>query len=100
PTAAIYTLSLHDALPISAFIGIALIGAATFTSLFSYLSASSFVLQGEHGLTPQQYGYVFGLNSIGLVVSTQVSARLMRRITPSTDRKSTRLNSSHVKISY
>ncbi len=67
-----------------AFIGIALIGAATFTSLFSYLSASSFVLQGEHGLTPQQYGYVFGLNSIGLVVSTQVSARLMRRITPST----------------
>ncbi len=67
-----------------AFIGIAVIGSATFTSLFSYLSASSFVLQGEHGLTPQQYGYVFGLNSIGLIASTQISARLMRRITPST----------------
>jgi DHA1 family bicyclomycin/chloramphenicol resistance-like MFS transporter len=67
-----------------AFIGIAVIGAATFTSLFSYLSASSFVLQGQHGLSPQQYGYVFGLNSIGLIASTQISARLMRRITPST----------------
>ena len=67
-----------------AFISIAVIGSATFTSLFSYLSASSFVLQGEHGLTPQQYGYVFGLNSIGLIASTQISARLMRRITPST----------------
>jgi DHA1 family bicyclomycin/chloramphenicol resistance-like MFS transporter len=66
------------------FLGVALIGAATFTALFSYLSASSFVLQEQHGLTPQQFGYVFGLNSIGLIASTQISARLMRRMAPST----------------
>jgi DHA1 family bicyclomycin/chloramphenicol resistance-like MFS transporter len=65
------------------FLGVALIGAATFTALFSYLSASSFVLQDQHGLTPQQYGYVFGLNSVGLIASTQISARLMRRMAPS-----------------
>jgi DHA1 family bicyclomycin/chloramphenicol resistance-like MFS transporter len=67
-----------------AFLGVALIGAATFTALFSYLSASSFVLQDQHGLSPQQFGYVFGLNSIGLIASTQISARLMRRMAPST----------------
>jgi DHA1 family bicyclomycin/chloramphenicol resistance-like MFS transporter len=67
-----------------AFLGVAVIGAATFTALFSYLSASSFVLQEQHGLTPQQFGYVFGLNSIGLIASTQISARLMRRMAPST----------------
>jgi DHA1 family bicyclomycin/chloramphenicol resistance-like MFS transporter len=65
------------------FVGVSLIGAATFTALFSYLSASSFVLQEQHGLTPQQYGYVFGLNSVGLIASTQISARLMRRMAPS-----------------
>jgi DHA1 family bicyclomycin/chloramphenicol resistance-like MFS transporter len=66
------------------FVGVSLIGAATFTALFSYLSASSFVLQEQHGLTAQQFGYVFGLNSIGLIASTQISARLMRRMAPST----------------
>lgn len=67
-----------------AFLGVAVIGAAVFTALFSYLSASSFVLQEQYGLTAQQYGYVFGLNSIGLVVATQVSARLMRFLAPVT----------------
>lgn len=64
------------------FLGVAVIGAATFTALFSYLSASSFVLQEQYGLSPQEFGYVFGLNSIGLIVATQVSARLMRRLAP------------------
>jgi len=67
-----------------AFLGVAVIGASVFTALFSYLSASSFVLQEQYGLTAQQYGYVFGLNSIGLVVATQVSARLMRFLAPPT----------------
>lgn len=67
-----------------AFVGVALIGAATFTALFSYLSASSFVLQDQHGLSPQEYGYVFALNSVGLIAATQISARMMRRFAPST----------------
>ena len=66
-----------------AFLGVSIIGAATFTALFSYLSASSFVLQEQQGLTAQQFGYVFALNSVGLIASTQISARLMRTWTPS-----------------
>ncbi len=65
-----------------AFMGVALVGAMTFTTLFSYLSASSFVLQDQYGLSAQAYGLVFGLNSIGVVIGTQVSARLMRVLAP------------------
>lgn len=65
-----------------AFLGIAVVGAATFTALFSYLSASSFILQERFGLSAQEFGLVFGANSVGLVTGTQVSARLMRRFAP------------------
>ncbi len=65
-----------------AFIGVALVGAATFTSLFAYLSASSFVFQGVYGLSAQQFGLIFGINSIALITATQISARLMRRFPP------------------
>lgn len=66
----------------ASFVGIAFVGAATFTALFSYLSASSFVLQEVFGLSAQEYGIVFGLNSIGLVIANQTSARLMRVFAP------------------
>ncbi len=65
-----------------AFVGIAVVGAATFTTLFAYLSASSFILQEIYGLSAQQFGFIFGINSIGLVAGTQISARLMRRVAP------------------
>ncbi len=65
-----------------AFVGVAIVGAATFTALFAYLSASSFILQEIYGLSAQQFGFIFGINSIGLVSGTQISARLMRRVAP------------------
>ena len=67
-----------------AFVGAAILGSMAFTALFSYLSSSSFVLQDTFGLSAQQYGIVFGINSLGLVAATQFSARLMRRFPPKT----------------
>ncbi|WP_430867830.1 multidrug effflux MFS transporter [Demequina aurantiaca] len=67
-----------------AFVGIAIVGAMTFTTLFAYLSSSSFVLQDIYGLSAQEYGIVFGINSLGLVVCTQIASRLMRRYPPRT----------------
>lgn len=64
------------------FLGILLVGAMNFSSLFSYVSSSSFLLQETFGLDPQQYGAVFAINSIGLAIMSQVSSRLMRRIPP------------------
>src|SRR3712207_7585782 len=79
---------------------------------FAYVSGSSFVFQEQYGMDEQQFGYVFGAGAVGLITATQLNVRLLRRWTPSqilisalgagaaSDRKSTRLNSSHANISY
>src|SRR3989442_13132950 len=63
-TTEIYTLSLHDALPIS---------------IFRY--------KGQQ-IDPQEIGHKLGVRAV-------LTGRVVQR-----DRKSTRLNSSHVRISY
>lgn len=64
------------------FIGVLVIGAMTFSGLFSYLSASSFLFQVSYGFNAQQYGLLFAANSVGLVVGVQVAARLAARFGP------------------
>ncbi|TFC83702.1 Bcr/CflA family efflux MFS transporter [Cryobacterium sinapicolor] len=61
------------------FVGVAIIGAMSFTGLFSYLSASSFLFQDVYGFSPQQYGVLFAVNSLGVVAGVQLSSRLMHR---------------------
>ena len=50
--------------------------------LFAYISMSSFVLRGEYGLGPVAYAWVFGANAVGMIVGSQVSARLVGRLGP------------------
>lgn len=64
------------------FIGVLIIGGMTFSGLFSYLSASSFLFQGTYGFNAQQYGLLFAANSLGVVVGVQVAARLAARYGP------------------
>lgn len=64
------------------FVGVAIIGSMTFSGLFSYLSASSFLFQEVYGLTAQQFGLLFAINSLGVVSGVQLSARLARRVGP------------------
>lgn len=64
------------------FVGVALIGAMVFSGLFTYLSASSFLFQEVYGLDAQQYGYLFAVNSLGIVAGVQISSRLARRHGP------------------
>jgi len=61
------------------FIGVAIIGAMTFSGLFSYLSASPFLFQDVYQFSPQQYGLLFAVNSLGIVTGVQLSSRLMHR---------------------
>lgn len=61
------------------FVGVAIIGAMTFTGLFSYLSASPFLFQQVYAFSAQQYGVLFAVNSLGIVVGVQTSSRLMHR---------------------
>lgn len=64
------------------FIGVLIIGGMTFSGLFSYLSASPFLFQQTHGLDPQQYGLVFAVNSLGVVLGVQTGSRLATRFGP------------------
>lgn len=64
------------------FIGVALIGGLSFSGLFAYLSSSPFVFQVVHGLDAQQYGLLFALNSVGVVLGVQTASRLMRTVGP------------------
>jgi DHA1 family bicyclomycin/chloramphenicol resistance-like MFS transporter len=64
------------------FIGIAIVGAANFTGLFSYLSSSTFIFQEIYAFDPQQYGLLFAMNSIGIIIGVQSAARLTKYIGP------------------
>ncbi|MCU1482056.1 MAG: Bcr/CflA family drug resistance efflux transporter [Subtercola sp.] len=64
------------------FVGVAVMGGMTFAGLFSYLSASPFLFQVVYSFSPQQYGLLFAVNSVGLIIGIQTSARLIRRFPP------------------
>lgn len=64
------------------YVGAVLIAGMNFSALFAYLSSSPFLFQEVHALTAQEYGLLFGLNSIGVVLGVQVSSRLQKRIGP------------------
>ncbi len=64
------------------FVGVALISAMTFSGLFAYLSSSSFLFQEIYGLNPQEFGLLFAVNSIGVVLGVQASAALARYFGP------------------
>jgi DHA1 family bicyclomycin/chloramphenicol resistance-like MFS transporter len=64
------------------FAGYLLTYGCSFAGLFAYLAGSPFVLQEIHGVSPQAYGLMFGLNGIGIVIVSQTGAALGRRVSP------------------
>ncbi|MBD3940197.1 multidrug effflux MFS transporter [Microbacterium sp. NEAU-LLC] len=64
------------------FIGVLIIGGMTFSGMFSYLSSSSFLFQQTYGFDAQQYGILFAVNSLGVVVGVQTASRLAARFGP------------------
>ncbi len=57
----------------------ALAGGFLMGSLFVYISASSALLIGHFGVSPQWFGWLFGLNAAGLIAVSQLNGRLVRR---------------------
>ncbi|WP_414720506.1 multidrug effflux MFS transporter [Streptomyces sp.] len=59
------------------FTGYLLVGSFGFAGLFSYVSASPFVIQEIYGASPQAFSLLFMVNSIGLVATGQLNGRLL-----------------------
>ena len=64
------------------FVGHALALGLAVSGVFAYIAGSSFVLQDVYGLTPREFGLVFGLNGVGIVGCSQLNRLLLRRATP------------------
>lgn len=64
------------------FVGLLLVGGLNFAGLFAYLSGSPFLFQDVYGFSPQEYGLLFGINSLAIVAGVQTSSRLIKNIPP------------------
>lgn len=64
------------------FIGPALVGGLSICGMFVYITASPFVFIDVLGLSPEAYGWVFGLNALGFILAAQANARIGRRLGP------------------
>lgn len=60
-----------------AFSGYVLAGSFAFAALFTYVSASSFVVQDIYGASPQTFSLLFGVNSVGLVAVGQLNGKVL-----------------------
>lgn len=65
------------------FIGYALTQGFVMSAMFAYISGSTFVLQEIYGLTPQMFSFVFAINGVGLILSTQITGRLAGKVSES-----------------
>jgi MFS transporter, DHA1 family, multidrug resistance protein len=63
------------------FIGYTLAGGLAQAGLFAYISGSPFVFIEVFGVPAQHYGWLFGLNALGLIVASQINRRLLSRHT-------------------
>ena len=62
------------------FVGYALSGGLVLGGAFVYISGAPFILENLYGVSPQFLGFLFAINGLGIIVMSQVSARLVGRV--------------------
>lgn len=70
-----------DLLTTRRYMGYALASGFGLGGLFSYIAASPFVFIDLFHLSPQAFGWVFGINAVGIIGFSQVNRALLRRFT-------------------
>ncbi|MQY26146.1 multidrug effflux MFS transporter [Nocardia aurantia] len=65
------------------FTGYLLTQSSAFAVMFCYVSGFSFVAQDIYRVTPTGYSLLFGLNAVGLAVTSQINGRLLLGRVPS-----------------
>jgi DHA1 family bicyclomycin/chloramphenicol resistance-like MFS transporter len=63
------------------FLGYTLSGGFAQAGMFAYITGSPHVFIELYGVPAQVYGWLFGLNALGLIASSQINRRLLRRHT-------------------
>ncbi|WP_268797940.1 Bcr/CflA family multidrug efflux MFS transporter [Pseudomonas huanghezhanensis] len=63
-------------------LGHALTGGIAIAGMFSYIAGSPFVFIKLYGVPPEHYGWLFGINAAGFILTAQVNARLVGRFGP------------------
>jgi len=53
-----------------------------FGMMFAYISSSSFIVQNNLGWNASAYASVFGFNGVGIIITSFLSARLVKTISP------------------
>lgn len=64
------------------FLGFTLPSNFAFAGMFAYIAGSPFVFIELFGVSPERFGLLFGLNAIGIVIASQINARLVHRFGP------------------
>jgi DHA1 family bicyclomycin/chloramphenicol resistance-like MFS transporter len=64
---------------IRSFMTYAMVSGLSGAALFTYISMSSIVFQDDFGLSPQLFAVLFAINSVGIVVGSQLNSVLTRR---------------------
>ena len=70
-----YALLLRD----RAFVGYVVTGGMAMAGMFAYIVGSPYVFIEHFHVTTRDFGFVFGVNALGLVLAAQLNARLVRR---------------------
>lgn len=63
------------------FLKYTLISAAGMAGFFSYITCSAFVYTGLLGFTAAQFGWIYGINVIGLIIASQVNRIWLKKST-------------------
>lgn len=66
------------------FMGYALVQGFSIAAMFAYISGSPFVLQNMFGVSPQTFSLLFAVNSIGIILASQITGRLAGHIRETT----------------
>ncbi|WP_038174590.1 Bcr/CflA family multidrug efflux MFS transporter [Vibrio pacinii] len=61
-------------------LGLIFSGAFSFAGMFAFLTAGSFVYIDIYGVRPDQFGYLFGMNIIAMIVMTSINGRLVKKV--------------------
>ena len=66
------------------FVGHVISAGLARAGMFAYIAGSPFLLIQYFGVAPARFGWFFGANALALILASQVNARLLRLVPPST----------------